>query len=450
MTEASEELRALWTLLEQRWPENQIEPSLTRIASLMELLGDPQRSYPVIHVAGTNGKTSTARMIEAILRAAGLRTGLFTSPHLTDARERIQFDGRVIEKERLLEAWREIEPYVAVVDANSLADGGVAMSYFEILTGLACAAFADAPVDVAVIEVGLGGGWDSTNVVNAAVSVITPIGLDHMEYLGDTIELIAREKAGIVRANTPVVIARQEPEALSTILDECATVGALPLVEDTDFGLATREVAVGGQLISVRTPRSTVDGIFLPLFGEHQAHNAAVAIIAVEEFLAGVTTLDVEIFRDGLAVVESPGRLQVLRRSPTIIGDVAHNPHGARALAEAVQDSFTFGALVGVVGVLANKDAAGILQELEQVLTEIVICAPSSRRAMPARQLAEIAVEIFGDDRVIVADSVSDAIDRAATLAEQQADYGGAGVLITGSVVLVGQAMQALETGESS
>ena len=271
-----------------------------------------------------------------------------------------------------------------------------------------------------------------------------------MEYLGDTIELIAREKAGIVRADTPVVIARQEPEALSTILHECATVGALPFVEDVDFGVATREVAVGGQLISVRTPRSTVDGIFLPLFGEHQAHNAAVAIVAVEEFLAGVTALDVEIFRDGLAVVESPGRLQVLRRSPTIIGDVAHNPHGARALAEAVQDSFTFGALVGVVGVLADKDAAGILQELEQVLTEIVICAPSSRRAMPAHQLAEIAIEIFGDDRVIVADSVSDAIDRAATLAEQQADYGGAGVLITGSVVLVGQAMQVLESEGSS
>ena len=446
MTEASDELRELWTLLEQRWPENQIEPSLTRIASLMELLGDPQRSYPVIHVAGTNGKTSTARMIESILRAAGLRTGLFTSPHLIDPRERIRFDGRVIEEERLLEAWREIEPYVAVVDANSLADGGVAMSYFEILTGLACAAFADAPVDVAVIEVGLGGGWDSTNIVNAAVSVIAPIGLDHMEYLGDTIELIAREKAGIVRADTPVVVARQEPEALSTILHECATVGALPLVEDIDFGLATREVAVGGQLISVRTPRSTVDDVFLPLFGEHQAHNAAVAIVAVEEFLAGVAALDVEIFRDGLAVVESPGRLQVLRSSPTIIGDVAHNPHGARALAEAVQDSFTFGALVGVVGVLADKDAAGILQELEQVLTEIVICAPSSRRAMPVHQLAEIAIEIFGDDRVIVADSVSDAIDRAATLAEQQADYGGAGVLVTGSVVLVGQAMQVLES----
>jgi dihydrofolate synthase/folylpolyglutamate synthase len=411
----------------------------------MELLGDPQRSYPVIHVAGTNGKTSTARMIESLLGAMGLRTGLFTSPHLVDPRERVCFDGQPIEAERLLETWREIEPYVAVVDANSIADGGVPLSYFEVLTGLAFAAFADAPVDVAIVEVGLGGGWDSTNVVNAAVCVITPIGLDHMDYLGDTIELIAREKAGIMRSQTPVVIAEQEPEALQVLLEESATVGAVPILQGIDFGIVTREVAVGGQLVGIRTPRGTVEEAFLPLFGEHQARNAAVALATVEEFLAGVEGIDSDLVRAGFAAANSPGRLQVLRRSPTIIVDVAHNPHGAHALSEAVQDSFAFAALVGVVGVLAGKDALGILMELEPLLTAVVICAPHSRRAMPADDLAALAREVFGDSRVSVATSVSDAIDMAATIAEQQADYAGAGVLITGSVVLVGQAMTVLE-----
>jgi len=450
VTEASDDVNALWASLEARWPENQIEPTLTRIASLMELLGDPQRSYPVIHVAGTNGKTSTARMIEALLGAMGLRTGLFTSPHLVDPRERICFDGQPIEAARLLDTWREIEPYVAVVDANSIADGGVPLSYFEVLTGLAFAAFADAPVDVAIVEVGLGGGWDSTNVVNASVCVITPIGLDHMEYLGDTIELIAREKAGIVRAKVPVVIAEQEPEALHALLEECGAVEAVPIVQGIDFGIVARDVAVGGQLVSIRTPRGTVEEVFLPLFGEHQARNAAVALAAVEEFLAGVSGIDHDLVRAGFAAAQSPGRLHVLRRSPTIIADVAHNPHGAHALAEAVQDSFTFAALVGVVGVLAGKDAVGILMELEPLLTAVVICAPRSRRALPAEELAALAREVFGDDRVSVADSVSDAIDIAATIAEQQADYGGAGVLVTGSVVLVGQAMTALEREDNS
>lgn len=449
MTEESDELRALWARLEERWPENRIEPSLARMAALMQLLGDPQLSYPVIHVAGTNGKTSTARMIESVLRAAGLRTGLFTSPHLVDPCERIRFDGEPIDARRLLDAWHEIEPYVGVVDTNSIADGGVALSYFEVLTGLAFAAFADAPVDVAVVEVGMGGGWDSTNVVNGSVCVITPIGMDHMDYLGDTLELIAQEKAGIIRRDAPVVIAHQDDAVLDTLQAECASLGAVPLVQGVDFGIASREVAVGGQLISVRTPRGVIDDVFVPMFGEHQAHNAAIAIMAVEEFMAGVASANHDIVREGLANAESPGRLEVLRRSPTIIADVAHNPHGAHALALAIEDSFTFAALVGVVGVLADKDATGILAELEPVLSAVVVCAPASRRAMPVAELAALAVEVFGDDRVVVADSVSDAIDAAATIAEQEADYGGAGVLVTGSVVLVGQAIQALERGES-
>ena len=197
------DLPQLWAELESRWPESIIDPSLTRIVSVMELLGDPQRAYPVIQVAGTNGKTSTARMIESVLRAYGLRTGLFTSPHLVDARERIRLDGETVTAERLLDTWSDIEPYVRLVDKNSTEAGGVPLSYFEVITALAYAAFADAPVDVAIIEVGMGGTWDATSVAAASVAVITPIGMDHTEFLGDTIEQIAGEKAGIIAHSFP-------------------------------------------------------------------------------------------------------------------------------------------------------------------------------------------------------------------------------------------------------
>lgn len=442
--ESVDDVRALWALLEQRWPENVIEPTLARIAALTDLLGSPQSAYPVIHVTGTNGKSSTARMIEALLRSYGLRTGLFTSPHLSDARERICLDGRPISEDRVLQAWAEIAPYVGVVDANSAADDGAPLSYFEVMTGLALAAFADAPVDVAIIEVGLGGGWDSTNVVNGAVNVITPIGLDHRDYLGDTIEEIAREKAGIIKPESVAVLAQQELSVAEILLQRTVEVDATVAREGIEFGVLSRGVAVGGQLLTLKGLAGEYDEVFLPLFGEHQAHNASVALAATEAFLGGVGALDADVVREGFAMVTSPGRLEVVRRGPSVIVDAAHNPHGAQALVQALRDSFDFTHLVGVVGVLSDKDALGILTALEPVLQQVVITEPASPRAVDADSLGVIAGEVFSDDRVFVEPDLSDAVDRALALAEEGGQYEGIGVLITGSVVLVGQARELL------
>ena len=443
------ELTLLWEHLERRWPESRIEPTLSRIAALTDLLGAPQDAYPVIHVTGTNGKTSTARMIESLLRAYGLRTGLFTSPHLSDARERICLDGQPISADRILEAWTQIAPLVDVVDANATADGGVPLSYFEVMTALGLAAFADAPVDVAVIEVGMGGGWDSTNVVHGAVSVITPVGLDHREYLGDTVEQIAAEKSGIIKPGSIAVLAQQELPVAEVLLERVAEVDATVAREGIEFGVLSRSMAVGGQLLSLKGLAGEYSDIFLPLFGEHQAHNAVVALAATEAFLGGVGRLDEDLVREGFATVTSPGRLEVLRRGPTVLVDAAHNPHGAGALAHAIADSFDFVRLVGVVGVLSDKDALGILTALEPVLDMIVLTAPASARAMDPDALAAVAAEVFSDDRVFVEPELPEALDRAMGLTEESGAYEGAGVLVTGSVVLVGDARRLLDTASA-
>jgi dihydrofolate synthase/folylpolyglutamate synthase len=426
-----------WDDLARRWPENRIEPSLARIRGLMHLMGDPQRVFPVLHVAGTNGKTSTARMIDALLTAAGLRTGRYTSPHLVDPAERISLAGEPIDDERLAAAWAEVAPYVAVVDATSRAAGEPDLSFFEVVTALAFAAFADAPVDAAVVEVGLGGTWDATNVVDPAVAVVCPVGMDHMDYLGDTLEQIAAEKAGIIKPGCAAVVARQQPGADAVILERAREVAASVAVEGVDFDVVARAVAVGGQVIALRAGGRFVDDILLPLHGEHQANNAATALAAVEAFLPG---LDADVIRAGFAAATSPGRLEVVRRSPTVILDAAHNPHGAAALALALEESFAFATLVGVVGVLSDKDATGMLEALEPVLAHIVCTQPRSPRALAALDLAATAAGVFGEDRVTVADDLGDAIDRAAALAEADLQYGGSGVLVTGSIVLVGEA----------
>ena len=437
------DMAALWRDLEARWPESVIAPTLKRIGALVDLLGSPQRAYPVIHVTGTNGKSSTARMIESLLRSFGLRTGLFTSPHLVDPRERICLDGVPISEERMLRTWEEVAPYVALVDEGSLAAGGVRLSYFEVMTGLAFAAFADAPVDVAVVEVGLGGGWDATNVADGAVAVIAPVGLDHREYLGDTIEAIAREKAGIIKAGAVAVVAQQELAAAEVILERVVEVDATVAREGLEFGVVGRSVAVGGQLLALQGLAAQYDEVFLPLFGEHQAHNASLALAAVEAFLGG-GPLDADLVRAGFATATSPGRLEVLRRSPTVVVDAAHNPHGAQALARAIVDSFDFTSLVGVVGVLADKDAVGVLEALEPCLDRVVVTQPASARALDAAELGELARSVFGDDRVWVEPLLPDALDRAVGLAEEAGEYGGSGVLVTGSVVLAGDARRAL------
>lgn len=437
------DLARLWAELDSRWPESIIEPSLTRIVSVMELLGDPQRAYPVIQVAGTNGKTSTARMIESILRAYGLRTGLFTSPHLVDARERIRLDGEPISEDRLLDTWADIEPYVHLVDKNSTESGGVRLSYFEVMTSLAYAAFADAPVDVAIIEVGMGGTWDATSVAVASVAVITPIGMDHADYLGDTIDQIATEKAGIIAPGCAAVTSVQIEEAREIVARRARELEVPVKFEGEDFGLISREVAVGGQLVSIRGLRGDYDDVFIPFFGEHQASNACVALAAVESFVGSSDEpLDLDIVREGFATAETTGRLHAIKLDPTVLVDAAHNPHGARALAAAIHDSFTFDRLIGVVGLLADKDAAGVLEALEPIVDALIVTSPASPRALPADELAVIAEDYFGGKDVIVEEELLDAVDRAMGMAEADGDAGGTGVLISGSVVLVGDALR--------
>ena len=429
-----QELARVEEVLESRWPETKIEPSLDRISHLMTLLGDPQFAYPVIHVTGTNGKTSTARMIESLLQAMGLRTGLVTSPHLHKVTERIRLNGAPISPATFVETYDELEPYLAIVDSESLANGGPAMSYFEVLTGMAFAAFADAPVDVAVVEVGMGGAWDATNVVSPLVSVVTPIGMDHADYLGDTVELIATEKSGIIKAGSIAVLAYQDPIPAEVLLQRAALVDAMVARQGVEFSVRDRALAIGGQVLSLDGLNGTYDEILLPLFGAHQAANASVALAAVEAFFGGTLTLDIDAIREGFGAATSPGRLEVVRRSPTVIVDAAHNPHGAAVLASALEESFTFEQVIGVVSVMADKDVLGVLQALEPVMTDVVVTWNGAARAMPANELAEIANQVFGEDRVQVAPNLTSAIDRAIEMADA-AGMNGVGIVVTGSVV---------------
>lgn len=427
-----------------RWPETRLEPSLDRIQAFTELLGDPQRSYPVIHLTGTNGKTSTSRMIDTLLRALDLRTGRFTSPHVERMTERISVDGEPLSDEDFVRAFNDVAPYTHLVDA----DQDHPLSFFETVVGMAYAAFADAPVDVAVVEVGMGGSWDATNVADAAVAVVLPVSVDHAAYLGDTPVDIAVEKAGIIKPGSVAVLAQQEPAVAALLLERAAEVGATVAREGMEFGVVSRVPAVGGQVISLQGLHARYDEVFLPLYGAHQAQNAAVALAAVEAFAGEQHALDEEVVRAAFAEVTSPGRLEIVRRSPTIVLDAAHNPHGAEALGAAIEDSFTFSPLIGVLGVMADKDHEGLLTALEPHLAHLVCTQNSTDRALPASQLAEVAREIFGEDRVSVTPKLSDAIEAAATLAEAGEAFGdplGSGaVLVTGSVITVGEARSLL------
>ncbi|GAB3159104.1 bifunctional tetrahydrofolate synthase/dihydrofolate synthase [Amycolatopsis sp. NPDC004378] len=442
--EARHELMAVEAELNQRWPETKIEPSLTRISALTQLLGEPNKGYPVLHVAGTNGKGSTARMIDALLTRMGLRVGRYTSPHLQLVTERIALDGHPISAARYAELWHDIAPYVSMVD-GAAADG-VAMSKFEILTGMAFAAFADAPVEAAVLEAGLGGAWDATNVADADVAVITPIGLDHVEYLGPDILGAAREKAGIIKPGSVAVIGEQDPEVLKVLLERAVEVDAAVARAGSEFGVLEKEVAVGGQLLKLQGLGGVYDDIFLPLHGAHQAANAALALAAVEAFFgAGKDKqLVVEAVREAFAEVETPGRLERVRAAPAVMLDAAHNPHGARALAATVAEEFAFRRLVAVVGVMAEKDALGILEALEPVVSDVVVTRNSSPRSMPLDELNQLAISVFGEERVVAETDLETAIETAIALVETSDDpeepLSGGGVLVTGSVVTAGEA----------
>jgi dihydrofolate synthase/folylpolyglutamate synthase len=416
-----------------------LQPRLAPTRRVVELLGDPQRAYPIVHITGTNGKTSTSRMIESILRASGLRTGLLTSPHLVRLNERIMIDGEPISNEGLVTNWQDIQPYVAMVDAELDIAGEPHLTFFEAFTALAFASFADAPVDVAVIEVGMGGEWDSTNVGNGQVAVFTPIALDHTKRLGSTIAEIARTKAGIVKPAAAVVSAAQTPEGLAELERAAELTESSIAVQGTAFSLLGNTVAVGGQVISVKGLADTYAELFLPLFGDHQAQNAAVAIAAVEAFIGGGTQpLAHDVVEEGLATATSPGRLQVIGIEPTVIIDAAHNPHGAEALAKAVGSYFTFDDVTVVLGVLADKDARGIVRALAPIATRFQVTQSSSERAIPAERLEELVAELTESGVSHEFDDLESALDDArewAAAAPRRA------VLVTGSITMIGDTL---------
>jgi dihydrofolate synthase/folylpolyglutamate synthase len=435
-----EVIKIIEAALMKRWPESKIEPSLDRISALVDALGAPQLSYSTVHIGGTNGKTSTSRMVDALFSELDYRTGRFTSPHLESFLERISIKGEAIAPAELIATYNDIALYLDLIDSRS----DIPISYFEALTAMAFVAFAEHPVDIGIIEVGMGGDWDATNIVQSAVSVLMPIGLDHTEYLGETIEEIARTKSGIIKPESHVVLAAQEPEVARILLEKVVEKSAIPYREGLEFALIKRDIAVGGQLISVRGVHSEYTDIYLPLHGAHQAANAAVAIATVEAFVG--VALDEELVRAAFASVSSPGRLEILHRDPTVIIDAAHNPHGATALADTIRNEFDFESIFCVLGILGEKDAKGVLKALEPVVDRLIVTKSDSPRALPVAELFAVAVQVFGNDRVFKEDDLNSAITYAmeqATLINQVSD-GVSAVVITGSVVTAGSAREIL------
>ena len=427
-----------------RAPENKMEPRLAPLFRAMDVLGEPNKAYPIIHVTGTNGKTSTARMIESVLRAHGLSTGRYTSPHLSKVTERISIDGQPVPDETFVRIWDEIRPYLQIVDAELEAEGQPRLTYFECLTILGFAIFADQPVNVAVIEVGLGGITDATNVGDGQVSVVTPISLDHTDLLGDTTKDIAHEKAGIIKPGGYLISAAQPLDAAQVLLEKAKDVGVPFKFEGVEFGVESRTVAVGGQMVTIQGIAGRYPDLLVPLHGAHQAQNAAVAVAALEAFFGGEKELGFDVLQEGFAAATSPGRLEVVRTAPTIVVDAAHNPDGVKVSAAALQEAFTFTRLVPVVGILKEKDAEEILRQLKESLggmaEEYCFTQSNSPRAVPAAELAELAIDLgFGEDNVHVEEKLDDALEWAVERAEANDDLSG-GVLVTGSITLVAEA----------
>lgn len=444
-TAVLERVEEIYQQIIARVPEHQVQPTLDRVTETLDILGDPQNSYPSVHITGTNGKTSTTRMIDALLGAFGVRTGRFTSPHLVDVRERITIEGDSISPDEFVRTWEDIAPYIEMVDRAHAETDGTKLSFFEVFTVMAFAAFADHPVDAAVVEVGMGGRWDATNVIDAGVGVIMPIAIDHEKWLGSTIREIAEEKAGIIKPGQIVIVAKQQEEALRVIEERAAQVDAIVRLEGRDYEVLDRQLGVGGQMITVRTPAAVYEDVFVPLFGDYQASNAAAAIAAVEAFMGG-RALDAKVVEAGMLSATSPGRLQVVRHSPTIIVDAAHNPAGAHTLGESISEAFDFERVVGVYSAMGDKDIEGVLGEVEPYLDSIAITQMPGTRAKPAEEIAQIAREVFGSDRVDVQEDILEAIATAVNLGESGDESAPAtGVVVFGSVLLAGEVLRLMD-----
>jgi len=439
-TKADEVMDALLT----RIPENKLRPRLEPTRRAVELLGDPQKSYRVIHITGTNGKTTTTRIIERILRELGLRTGRFTSPHLVRLNERMAIDGEPVGDQQLAEVWADIEPILAMVDAELEAAGDTKLTFFEALAVLGFAVFADAPVDVLVLEVGMGGEWDSTNVADGDVAVFTPISIDHAERLGNTVAEIANTKSGIIKPGAIVVSSAQPAEALTVIEAKSSAIAERIAVYGREFEVLDVVADMAGQRFSVKTLTSEYQDLFLPLHGEYQAENAALAISAVEAFFGVSNRLFDDVLRVALADSTSPGRLQVVSRKPLTILDAAHNPGGAEVLARAMQKSFGSPETVAIISILADKDASALLAALEGTAITFIITQSSSPRAIAVDELAALATSIFGEERVKTAANALTAM----TLARQLVAENGA-ILVTGSITLVGDVLKNIQLNET-
>jgi dihydrofolate synthase/folylpolyglutamate synthase len=424
-----------------RIPENKIRPRLEPTKRAVELLGDPQRSYRVIHVTGTNGKTSTTRFIERILREHGLRTGRFTSPHLVRLNERMALDGEPVSDEQLISVYSDIEPILEFVDQELAEKGDNPLTFFEALAVLGFAVFADTPVDVLVLEVGMGGAWDSTNVADGDVAVFTPIGLDHMDRLGNTIEEIAETKSGIIKSGALVVSSAQEPSVLAVLEQVSGQIAEGFKLQGRDFQVSEFVPTDTGQLISISGLTGQYGPYAAPVFGSHQGQNLAVAVAAVEAFLGGgeIQIAD-DILRSAISDVSSPGRLQLIKTEPALLLDGAHNPAGAQILANALRAEFSDKPLVGLVAVLADKDVAGLIANLAGVFESVVITQSSSPRSMPAAELESIASHSLGQDVVSISD-----FELALEHAKQRASQINGIVVVTGSITLVGDVIKLIQ-----
>jgi dihydrofolate synthase/folylpolyglutamate synthase len=425
-----------------RIPENKLRPRLEPTRRAVELLGDPQRSYRVIHITGTNGKTSTTRFIERLLREHGLRTGRFTSPHLVKLNERMAIDGEPVEDQVLWEVYQDIEPVLDMVDAELVAAGDTKLTFFEALAVLGFAVFADAPVDVLVLEVGMGGEWDSTNVADGDVAVFTPVSLDHMERLGNTLAEIAKTKSGIIKPDAIVVSSVQTADALPVIEAKAASTAAGFKLLGRDAKVLSAEVVPGGQRITVQGLAGDYRDLFLPLYGEFQAENLATAIMSVEAFLGGGNlAIADDVIRVAVADMSSPGRLQIVSNNPLTILDGAHNPGGAESLAKALATHFAAPKTIGIVGVLGEKDAAATLTPLAKSFDHVIVAASSSPRAVAAEELANVAATVFGAENLSVAESVADAYEIAQTMV-----FEGGAIVVTGSLSMVGDMLKLVQT----
>ena len=439
MTGAERAAERVYEELLTRVGEANPRPRIEPVRRLAELVGSPQLSYPVIQVAGTNGKTSTSRAIESLVRAHGLRTGLFTSPHLVDFTERFQIDGVPVGGKVLADAWDELRLPLEVLDAQLEAEGMGAITFFEALAVLAFTLFADAPVDVAVIEVGMGGEWDATNIADAQVAVFTPIDLDHTAVLGTDIETIARTKAGIVKQGSTVVTAAQDSAALVELVEAAEREDARIFVSARDFDVTEDLLAVGGRQVSLRGLHGhEYDPAFVPLYGAHQAQNVSLAVAAVEAFFGAERPLPEEVLDEGLGGLTSPGRLQLIGNEPIVYVDAAHNPHGAEVLARAVTESFAFTELALVTGIMADKDAEGVLAALLPITDALFLSPIDSARTLGVEDLYQVSGRFEREGITEVSESLTEALQAAREWAGQ---VDGRAVLVAGSVLLAGEAI---------